>query len=869
MPYLERLIDGGTMGNLATMQPILSPMLWNTIATGKLPDAHGILGFMEPDTVNNGARPVTSISRKVKALWNMLSQSGYRSNVVSWWASYPAEQINGNVVTQSVKFAKRKNGKVELPNETVYPESIVDDLANNIVFPDDLLPEDILPFVPEAQKIDQSKDTKLNILAKLLCECSTVQAVTTALMEKQDWDFTAVYFDAIDHFCHGFMHYYPPRMPIIDETEFEIFQHVIPSVYRFHDMILGRLWELAGEDTLIVLCSDHGFESGDGRPVVISNEPAGPADWHRDMGIVVLHGPGIKKDNRIYGANLIDITPTILTYLDLPLGKDMHGRAIIGAFEKTPDIKWIDSWEDIPGDHGMHPDGKTLDARESNELAKQFIALGYVNDHGDDLNKAYESSQVELDYNLAQVYLATGRAELARNILEELLARFPWEVRFIFKLTHSYFICGYFQQVIDLLERAFPGDQLLPPYMRMFKARSLIELDQLEEANAHLKIIYERSSRYPDIHVQLGRIYVGQKKYTDAVKAFEKALEIDSEKAIAHQGLANARLKLKQYEPAAEAALDAVALLHHLPRAHFVLGVSLARMKNYQQAVTAFENACQLHGKLLKGHKWLRHLYSKYVLNVEKANEHDQRIGDLLQSRNSVNKSESPRKHQQFSIPEIPDFETRSKILAKERPTGRPEKPSGRTLTIVSGLPRSGTSLMMQMLSAGGMEAKTDGQRTADIDNPEGYLEWEAVKNLGKNPELFDDDELDQLAVKVISMLLPHLPAKHNYKIIFMMRPTEQVARSQFQMIQRLQSDGSKQSVEDIAAQLERHRKGVLRWMKSKDNVEFLKVDYLELLEEPNKIIKSIAEFLGPELLPNPDQMSRAIRKDLHRQKSS
>ena len=111
MPTLDALINRGVMGNLATLQPILSPMLWNSVATGKFADKHGIHGFIEPDPVNGGARPYSSASRKCKALWNILSQSGLRSNVVGWWASHPAEPIKGTVVTNAfggVRFDPEK-----------------------------------------------------------------------------------------------------------------------------------------------------------------------------------------------------------------------------------------------------------------------------------------------------------------------------------------------------------------------------------------------------------------------------------------------------------------------------------------------------------------------------------------------------------------------------------------------------------------------------------------------------------------------------------------------------------------------------------------------------------------------------------------
>ena len=93
MPALQTLISRGVMGNLASMEPMISPMLWNSIATGKRPDKHGILGFIEPDPDNRDVRPFTSTSRKCKALWNILTQCHLKSQVVAWFAGHPAEPI--------------------------------------------------------------------------------------------------------------------------------------------------------------------------------------------------------------------------------------------------------------------------------------------------------------------------------------------------------------------------------------------------------------------------------------------------------------------------------------------------------------------------------------------------------------------------------------------------------------------------------------------------------------------------------------------------------------------------------------------------------------------------------------------------------
>ena len=99
MPNLNKLVEGGAMANLATLHPVLSPMLWTSISTGKRPFKHGIHGFTEPSPDGSHIRPMTTLSRKTKALWNILSQNDLTSNIVGWWPSNPVEPIKGAMVS--------------------------------------------------------------------------------------------------------------------------------------------------------------------------------------------------------------------------------------------------------------------------------------------------------------------------------------------------------------------------------------------------------------------------------------------------------------------------------------------------------------------------------------------------------------------------------------------------------------------------------------------------------------------------------------------------------------------------------------------------------------------------------------------------
>ena len=101
---------------------------------------------------------------------------------------------------------------------------------------------------------------RLASVMKILAECVSVHSTSTWLMENEPWDLMTVYYDALDHFCHGFMRYHPPRRPFIAERDFELYGGVVEAGYRFHDMMLGALVSLAGDDTHVLLCSDHGFD---------------------------------------------------------------------------------------------------------------------------------------------------------------------------------------------------------------------------------------------------------------------------------------------------------------------------------------------------------------------------------------------------------------------------------------------------------------------------------------------------------------------------------------------------------------------------------------------------------------------------------
>src|SRR5262249_25505648 len=160
-------------------------------------------------------------------------------------------------------------------------------------------------------------------------------------------------------------------------------------------LMLGRLLQLAGPDTTAIIVSDHGFKSGALRPTSLPSTPAAIANWHRTTGVLAMRGPGLRRDELIHGASLLDITPTILAPFRPPVGGDMDGRVLLEAFERPPEIATIESWENVVGDTKTHGPALKRTAEEERALIRQFVAIGYINDPADDPAEAVRDTERE------------------------------------------------------------------------------------------------------------------------------------------------------------------------------------------------------------------------------------------------------------------------------------------------------------------------------------------------------------------------------------------------------------------------------------------------------------------------------------------
>lgn len=871
LPAVQRLLEHGTSGPLTTLDPQLSPMLWTSIATGKHAYHHGVPGFTE---VNERGQvvPVSAATRRCKTVWEMLGEHGLKSHVVSWFATQGERHPHGCIV--SPLYNSFKHDEEDAPEDwpppapgTYWPEDLAAHLNERRVSPWDVDPDEVLRlFVPEAPTIDQSKDPRLWHLAQRLAEASSTHSAACWLMENRpDWDFMAIYYRAIDEICHEFMPFHPPQMKGAPDAEFALYKDVVNSAYRFHDLLLVRLMQLAGPDTAIMLVSDHGFHSDHLRPSFTPRVPAGITVWHRPQGVFAAAGPGFKQDALIHGARLLDVTPTILSYFGLPVGEDMEGRVVREAFTTAPESRTIPTWENGAKSRPMQR--PELTDEDNKALLQQFVDLGYIHEISDDPSQAAEETNRENTWNMARACMDTGRYEQALPMLEDIYYRHPERLDYAQVLARCYLRLGMLheaEKVVAAILESF-GDKT---GAHMIQANIAIERKQPARALEHLAIVAEQRPRdlaYLSLRIEaLLKLH----RWEDCQQTCHTTLEVDPQNALAHIGLARAALHLERPEDAVDHALAATGFQYGNPRGHFLLGVALVTLQQWAAAAQALNLTTQLAPHFHPAWRYLAQA-------LRGQGNRDAAEGALLQLRllrterqkSDRERTDRVRRESATRVPALV-LEGQRRVEEKQQKAAamKSDMPADQEFVLVSGLPRSGTSLMMQMLRAGGMELMQDGQRQADIDNPEGYWEWEEIKNLPKNPLLIE--QAHGKATKVVSALLAALPPKHRYKIIFMTRPVQEVVASQWKMLEH-KGTQPKTEREHLETAQQKHALGMLGMLRNHARVKLLEVDYPALVRDPQSAASRITAFLGQDSLPSHQRMHTVVKPALYRQRSA
>ncbi|MCE9637953.1 MAG: alkaline phosphatase family protein [Planctomycetes bacterium] len=429
LPHFARMRREGASGILESIQPVLSPVVWTTIATGMPPERHGILDFVTE--TSGGLVPVSSKMRAADTVWDVLSRHGETVGVVGWLVTYPAEPLNGFMVTDRMGLLAFDYGReidTEAPLRT-WPDDLAKEIETSRVTVDDLTLASVRPFADVSQsEFAAAYSTRFHPLNRLgnlrltLATAETFRGAGQRLLAERRPRFFAAYFEAMDALSHLFMRYAPPKLPEVDEQEYLRYRTAIEANYVWHDRVLGEYMDLADADTTIFLVSDHGFKSGAFRRGDPSDFHAKTgAMWHRQYGVFHAWGNGVARGVRVDGASVFDIAPTVLAAMGYPTPADMQGRVLEQAFEgglahESVPTYFGESRRDRLVAEGLAAKSKAADlSPEQQAELERMASLGYIS--GDRKDPA------NTQMNLGHRFIVTGRFEDAREQFTAALKR--------------------------------------------------------------------------------------------------------------------------------------------------------------------------------------------------------------------------------------------------------------------------------------------------------------------------------------------------------------------------------------------------------------------------------------------------------------
>ncbi|NND88074.1 MAG: tetratricopeptide repeat protein, partial [Flavobacteriaceae bacterium] len=445
------------------------------------------------------------------------------------------------------------------------------------------------------------------------------------------------------------------------------------------------------------------------------------------------------------------------------------------------------------------------------ETMEQLIELGYVERPDEKKETAILKTKCDLQHNLARVYMGKKENEKAISILLELL-----EEKDEIDIAPYYFDLVKIYVRIKDFEKAEEYLNLLKDHKTEVKYNLFfLEAEILEGLHKPIKamnllIEKSRTHRNPKIFYRIGLLKFSLGDFKEAEQALETAIEIEPDRANYHQAMAETQYEMGEYEEAVEYALTSIELVRYFPKAHYILGKALEKLGDMENAKLAFETASKLTPKS----------HARAEKALENVNE---RIQEQLEF---VDKSEFKYREDQ--------------------------------IVVVSGLPRSGTSLMMQMLHNGGMEALVDDKREADISNPKGYFEYEPVMSIHKDNSWLPLAK--NKSVKIVAPLLRYINPDFRYKVIFMKRDLDEIIKSQQKMLGKNPDTLPVKIYNAFHTQLQT----VARWKEREPGVELLYVDYAELVDDPDALVEKIKSFLGLKSLDS-EKMKKSIDKKLYR----
>ncbi|MCC6158707.1 MAG: alkaline phosphatase family protein [Deltaproteobacteria bacterium] len=437
LPNFQRLIATGTKAHYQSIEPLLSPLIWTTMVTGVSPEKHGITWFMVRDPKTGDPLPITSAKRETRAIWNIASDAGKSVGFIGWWATWPAEKVNGFMVSDQVGFHGfgLGNAKEEVAIGRTYPEALMFEIEPDIVQPLTQPKADIDRFmnITEVEyKASAGREftftNPLHHFMYMLATLRSYEAMGLRLYPKHKPDLFGVFFESIDTTGHLYMKYRPPQIEGISNELFAKYSQTMDKVYERNDEMLGKFLAMLEPGTIVIVCSDHGFKSENDRLAEIENTSVATAHkWHKLNGVLIINGPGIKAGYELPKSSVLDLAPTVLYALGLPVAQDFEGHALTDAF--TPEFVAAHPVQSVPTyETGVRNEPMpSMPENLTKEMVEKLKSLGYIGGDEEAADHLQDPAVQDLDamethMNRLDLYRRKGDLKGAEDVARKMIA---------------------------------------------------------------------------------------------------------------------------------------------------------------------------------------------------------------------------------------------------------------------------------------------------------------------------------------------------------------------------------------------------------------------------------------------------------------
>ncbi|MDN4501888.1 alkaline phosphatase family protein [Alteromonadaceae bacterium BrNp21-10] len=582
MPFFQQLLDSGASGKISTPPPHSSAPVWSTLATGVLAVQHGICHDFEIREDGLTVQSISSQALKSEPFWHTAMAAGKSVRVAGWPATLPAKITtpveNGScIVSDGVQIAQ-PGGETcwPLSPDTVAPLSTRENIQDLQVHPNDLNSEMVLPLLTAPCR----EAGLINVAAGLLAEVASIHNIGTMWAEQPDWDLITLRFNFL-----------PTWLTSVQQLDLIPSEALMPW-YRYLDLMIGRYMALAGRKAHLVLLSDHGLPPS-------QNSQADTLLGLKAAGSLIISGPDITPDQLLSNANGLDICPTILALMGIPVPSYLTGRALFS--ESAPITDPLASKTQSPS---LSLAQLIKDPSTDNSALLWLQQHGYTPVNLTPLTTMVKKVKAETIAGWAAVKYATGNRNEAIEALQEALTLQPTNLRLRLLLADKLLETGRAEDCKALVDglpsAAQEGDW--PDIIA-----SLIAFAEKDWVVAEQHLVRLSQSEQCPINTQgwLGHTKLAQEKWLEAKECYEASLSGQGELSAYYEGLGTAHMQLSDIQQALIAYSHAVALhplnarlLISRAQVYEKMGELQLAQQDLWQALTIDPALIKVHGQL-------------------------------------------------------------------------------------------------------------------------------------------------------------------------------------------------------------------------------------------------------------------------------